>query len=170
MFKQLKTIMFATNLDDNCRAAFDIAASMAIRYQATLVLLHVLEELPSNINGRLKGLIGDEAWADITKHHADDARDVLIGKRSTSKLIQKALGQFCINAGIDDSGCDYHSREIVVTDGILVDEIVNQAVKYKSDLIIMGSREGLVSEIHIGSTIKSVMRRSHIPVMVVPPN
>jgi len=170
MFKPIQTILFATNLSENCTAAFDFAASMATRYQATLVLLHVIEKMPEYVEGRLKGLLGEMQWKEMSQSHAVNARQTLIGKKSSSKLIREALDRFCIDAGIDDASCGYHSREIVVTDGEIVEEVIEQSKKYKADLIVMGTRDGFLSDNRIGQTIKSVLRNSKIPVMVVPPH
>ena len=170
MFKPIQTILFATNLSENCRAAFDFAASMATRYQATLVLLHVTEKMPEYVEGRLKGLLGEARWKEISQSHADNARQSLIGKKSSSKLIREALDRFCIDAGIDDASCGYHSREIVVANGEIVEEVIEQSKKYKADLIVLGTRDGFLSDNRIGQTIKSVLRNSKIPVMVVPPH
>jgi nucleotide-binding universal stress UspA family protein len=170
MFKPIQTILFATNLSENCRAAFDFAASMATRYQATLVLLHVTEKMPEYVEGRLKGLLGEAHWKEISQSHADNARQSLIGKKSSSKLIREALDRFCIDAGIDDASCGYHSREIVVANGEIVEEVIEQSKKYKADLIVLGTRDGFLSDNRIGQTIKSVLRNSKIPVMVVPPH
>ena len=63
----------------------------------------------------------------------------------------------------------YHSREIVVTDGDLIDEIIEQSKNYKCDMIIMGAREGLIRETAISHIIKGVLHHSRIPVIVVPP-
>ena len=170
MLKPIRSILFATNLSENCLAAFDFAASMATRYQATLILLHVLEKMPEYIEGRLKGLLGENQWQELSQAHADNARQVLIGKKSSSKLIREALDKFCIDAGIDDASCGYHSREIVIADGEIVEEIIEQSKKYEADLIILGTRDGFLSDNRIGQTIKSILRNSKIPVMVVPPH
>ncbi len=170
MFKPIQSILFATNLSENCRSAFDFAASMATRYQATLVLLHVIEKIPEYVEGRLKGLLGEKQWQEISQSHADNARQALIGKKSSSKLIRDALDRFCVDAGIDDAACGYHSREIVVADGEIVEEVIEQSKKYNADLIVMGTRDGFLSDNRIGQTIKSVLRNSKIPVMVVPPH
>lgn len=170
MFKPIHSILFATNLSEYCRAAFDLAASMATRYQATLVLLHVVEKMPEYVEGRLRGLLGQKKWQEMSTGHADHARQALIGKKSSNKLIREALDQFCTEAGIDDASCGYHSREIVIVDGEIVEEIVAQSKKYNADLIVLGSREGFLSDNRIGQTIKAVLRNSKIPVMVVPPH
>jgi nucleotide-binding universal stress UspA family protein len=170
MLKPIQSILFATNLSENCRAAFDFAASMATRYQATLVLLHVIEKMPEYVEGRLKGLLGEKQWQEMSQSHADNARQALIGKKSSSKMIREALNRFCIDAGIDDSSCGYHSRDIVIADGEIVSEVIEQSKKYKADLIILGTRDGFLSDNRIGTTIKSILRNSRIPVMVVPPH
>lgn len=171
MFKSLKSILFATNLTPNCQPAFEFAASMAIRYQATLVLLHVLEKgIPDYVEGRLKSMLGEEQWKKMGEENTRSARDFLIGKRSPTKVVQEAMEVFCVEAGIDTDACGYHTREIVVSQGEVVDEIIAQSKKFKCDLIVMGTREGFLKSNIIGNTIKNVMRRAHTPVLVVPPS
>ncbi len=169
MFKTIESILFATNLSENCKTAFDFAGSLAARYQATIVLLHVIEKIPDYMSGRLIGLLGKQQWEAMTQNQEKDVQEALSQKRSSRKLIRTALNHFCTDAGIDDDSCGYHSREIVVSDGEVVDEIIARSIAYKCDLIIMGAREGFLVKTSIGSTIKSVLRQSKIPVLVVPP-
>jgi nucleotide-binding universal stress UspA family protein len=169
VFKPIKNILFATNLTENCLNAFHFAASLATRYQATLVLLHVIEKMPDYVEGRLKGLLGEQQWKQMTATHANEARQVLIGKQSSGRLIREALEKFCADAGIDDNSCGYHSREIVVSDGEIIEEVINQSKSYNCDLIVLGTREGFLSSNSIGPTIKGIMRQSKVPVMMVPP-
>lgn len=169
MIKPVKNILFATNLTEECLSAFDYAAAIATRFQATLVLLHVLEKMPDYIESRLKGMLGEKQWQETIASQASGAREQLIGKKSSNTMIQSALAQFCSEAGIDDNACGYHSREIVVTDGEVVHDIIQSAQDYKCDLIVLGVKEGFLSHNAIGPTIKSVMRQARIPVMVVPP-
>ena len=169
MMKSVKTILFATNLSQECMAAFDLAAAIAIRFQATIVLLHVMEKMPDYIESRLKGILGEEEWKKNIESQVSGARQQLIGKKSSNKMIQAALSQFCSEAGIDDNACGYHSREIVVTDGEVVQDILECSRSYQCDLIIMGASSGFLSNNTIGPVIKGVMRKSKIPVMMVPP-
>jgi nucleotide-binding universal stress UspA family protein len=97
----IKTILFATNLTQACRPAFDFAAILALRFQAKLIILHVIERIPDYAESRLEGLLGEEAWRELRHSQEEDARQKLIGKKSTNKLIRKALEQFCSEAGID---------------------------------------------------------------------
>jgi nucleotide-binding universal stress UspA family protein len=170
MFKTIKSILFATNLQENCRPAFDFAVSLATKYQATIVLLHVLEKrIPDYVESRLKGMLGEEEWNQIKEKHEKNVRSALIAKKSTDELIRDALEQFCNEAGIDDASCGFHSKEIVIGEGELVDEIIDKAKEYKCEMIIMGAHPGIIRETSISSVIKGVLHRSKIPVVVVPP-
>ncbi len=65
MLKPLDTILFATNLNENCRDAFDFTAVLATQFQAKIVLLHVLEKMPDYIEGRLQGMLGKEKFGTL---------------------------------------------------------------------------------------------------------
>jgi nucleotide-binding universal stress UspA family protein len=168
MIKPLKTILFATNLSEACNRAFEMAATLAIRYQATLVLLHVVEKSSDYIEGRLKALLGEAQWNNMVEALAEDAQKTLIAKRSSNTLIRDALNHFCTLAGIEDNTCDYHSREIVVSNGDVVEDILYFSKTFNCDIILLGARKGMLSETAIGGTIKSVLRKSKRPVLIVP--
>ena len=168
MLKGIKSILFATNLTQNCLPAFDFAAVLALQFQAKIVLLHVMEKIPNYAGSRLEGLLGEEQWKETLRAYEDEVRQSLIGKRSSSKLIRKALEQFCSDAGIDEASCGYQSREVVLSEGDIVDSIIENSKKHDCELIILGPHEGLLTTSTLGSTLKSVMRRSTIPVLMVP--
>ena len=77
--------------------------------------------------------------------------------------------KFCAAAGIDDAACGYHSREIVLTDGNVVEDIISQARRHRCDLIVMGAHQGIITGTSVGATVKNVLRGSKLPVLVVPP-
>jgi nucleotide-binding universal stress UspA family protein len=168
MFKDIKTILFTTNLTRNCVPAFDVAVMLALKFQAKIVLLHVLEKIPDYVEGRLAGLLGQEPWEEMLHSHETEVRQQLIGKRSSSKLVRKALEHFCTEAGIDAVSCGHQSREVVIGDGDVVESIIDNSKQHACDLIIMGGHEGYLLTTSIGATIKSVLRKSKLPVLVVP--
>ena len=169
MESPVSTILFATNLSENCIPAFDFAGSMATRYEARLLLLHVIEDMPVYVEGRLKGLFGKKEWERIKQTHEDSARQSLTGKRSTSALIRAALDRLCNDAGIEASASHGVCREVVVGHGEIVEEIIAQAEGNGADMIVLGAKEGaLLSKVSIGNTIKGVLRAAKVPVMVVP--
>lgn len=168
MREGIKTILFATDLTQKCKPAFDLAVIMALQFQAKIVILHVLEKIPDYIAGRLGGLLGEHGWNEIRRTYENETRQKLIGKRSSSKLIRKALEHYCTVAGIDDASCGYQSREVVVDDRNVVESIIENSKKHTCDLVILGGHEKPPLTKSIGSTIKSVLRKSKIPVLIVP--
>ena len=173
MIKDIKTILFATNLSENCMAAFEFASSLVIRYQASLIMLHVFEKEPEYVHRRLKRFFNDTQWDSLLEHqrkNVNKAREALIAKQSPGKIVQGALQHFCVSAGIDSDSCGYKSTETVVLYGDVVQEIITQADKFSADLIVLGARRGFISDNKVGHTIKSILRKSSVPVLIAPPN
>lgn len=168
MFKGIDTILFTTNLTRNCVPAFDVAVILGLKFQAKIVLLHVMERIPDYVEGRLEGLLGEGHYKELMQSYENEVRQKLIGKRSTSKLIQKALERFCLEAGIDEESCGYQAKDVVIEDGDVVDSILKTAKEHDCDLIIMGGHEAAFLKKSVGGNIKSVLSKAKIPVLVVP--
>ena len=169
MIKTIKSILFATDLSEKSSSAFYFAVSLGTIYQATIILLHVTEKIPDYAKKRLREWLGKEEYQKIVEEHENSIHQTLTAKKSSNSFIKTALEQFCTKAGIDDNACGYHSREIVISQGDVVDEIINQSKHYTCDLVILGGHKGFLGKTAIGSVVKDVLRRSEIPVMVVPP-
>lgn len=180
MFNPPKTILFATNMSESCLPALLFATSLASKYQAKLILFHVLEPMATSLDERLKWMLGDRykrifnksEYNEIKERRINDARRHLIGKKSNPNLIRSALDEFGEHSGIDreSTGWDPTSIEIGVVKGDVVDEIVKKAKEAKIDLIIMGARAGFLTDSAIGNTIRSVIQRAKVSVLVVPPD
>lgn len=59
-------------------------------------------------------------------------------------------------------------EEIVVEDANVAGAILNQAKKGNCDLIVSGNKKGFPEADALGGRIKELIRKSKIPVMVVP--
>ena len=154
-------------------AAFELASSIVTRYQASLIMLHVFEKEPDYVNRRLKRFFNNRQWDSLLEYQEENvnkAQEALIAKQSPGKIIQGAFQQFCVSAGIDSDSCGYQSTETVVLYGDVVQEIIGQADKFSADLIILGARRGFISDNKVGHTIKSVLRKSSVPVLIAPPD
>ena len=168
MNQGVKTILFATNLTRDCMPAFTFTVILALKFKAKMVILHVLEKLPDYAESRLEGLLGEDVWKQMRQTYENEARQALIGKRSSGKLIRKALEHITVEAGIDEDACGYESREIVIGDGNVVDNIIKHSKEHDCDLIVLGGHgSGLLSK-SVSNTVKSVLQRSRRPVLVVP--
>ncbi|MBR9981606.1 MAG: universal stress protein [Desulfatitalea sp.] len=170
MFENIKSILFATNLSPTCRAAFEAAIALASKYQAELILLHVIDrDVPMHIEEHLRAVLGPEKYAALAEEHQQDARQALIGKMSSESLLHTALRQYLEEGGIKDLNSGLRSHQIVVAEGDVVKEVLDQAKRYDCDAIVIGARKGFLKNNSIGNVVKGVMRKAKIPVLFVPP-
>ncbi|WP_027370253.1 universal stress protein [Desulfovermiculus halophilus] len=171
MIQEFTSILFATNLSEDCAQAYNLALSIATRYRAKIHILHVMDKPAEYTDNFLKGVLGEEKWNEIQQSHADAARSALIGKKPTNKLIQDTLNEFCLELG-RECGIEYNHTppQVLIREGEVVSEILNQARENACDVIIMaGKASRFGHSARIGHTIKEVLRQSKVPVLVVPP-
>jgi nucleotide-binding universal stress UspA family protein len=168
MLKPIESILFATDLTTNCQQALDFTNAMATRFQATIYLLHVIEELPGNVDGRLKDLLGRHKWEDLVNAQQANVHRSLTGKTSVNKMVRDDIQNFCKLVGIDDANFNFKSREILISQGDVAENIIAHAEENNCDLIVMGAKKGLFSKTAVSSIVKSVLKDTKIPVTVVP--
>ena len=169
MIAPVSSLLFATDLSDECKPALAEAVAVAAQYQANLVLLHVIDkDIPTQIEEHFEGMLGKEKWEALKQEHEQDARQALIGKMSPGKIGQKVLSKYCEDAGIDAESCSFTWKEVVVADRNIDRAIISEAQRYNCEIIILGSGRSFLGGNALGSTIKGVLRKSHIPVLVVP--
>ena len=169
MTTDIKKILFPTDLTKHARYAFNVAAGIASHFGATIAILHVLRGVQQRIEADLKEVLGDEKFDDFMKQREEDAREILIGKKREGMMIRQALSSFCENFSPDDPECSVAADEIVVKEGDLVKEITNQAEASGCDMIVMAYHSrNMLAEAMMGGVTRKVLRRSKIPVLLVP--
>lgn len=159
-----RTILLATNLQEYNKVAFDVASSIATHHQAKLVLLHVLEKIPKDVEARLTWLFGEEDRKKVLQSQTEKALKTLTGKSITSAIIRSALDDYCQKSGIERGV----PREIVVAEGDVVETILNNADEFDASMIVLGTHEGLFSKSSISKVVKNVLKNSKVPVVIVP--
>ena len=163
----IKKILYTTDLSWSARFAFSYALNLAGHYQASLVILHVMEEVP-DLDRKITGYISEKDWAEIQARNEDDARQQLIGKRRDSGMIRDVLNKFYENARSETDVKTFGSDEIVLERGNAVQKILEVARDRECDLIVMGTHgQGTLADAMLGSTAQRVLRRSQVPVLVV---
>jgi nucleotide-binding universal stress UspA family protein len=167
MLKPIRSILFATDLSSNCQQALDYTIAVAVRFHASIYMLYVIEKLPELVDERVKNLVGTHQWEEMINSHKMSAHKSLLGKTSTNAMVRKAIHDFCVQEGINDE--DIQSREVIISHGDIVEDIISNAEKNKCDLIVLGAHKNLFSKTSVGSTTKGVLKKSKIPVTVVPP-
>lgn len=166
---QIKKILFTTDLSQQTRHAFNYAAGLAHQYGATLTILYVMEDIPVPQSANLQAFIGGDRWKELQKSQELHVQQVLIGKKREGAMIREALGDMVTATQEELPGKTLRSEEIVVTQGDPVDCISQEAEARQVDLVIMGYHpRGRIGEAIMGSVSRSVLRRSKIPVLLVP--
>lgn len=173
MITKFTKILFPTDLSEHARYSFQYAASVAAFCKASLIILHVTgDDTPQNTRNMLSVFLGSDKMRELEDKHdenAQSARDVLIGKRQEANIVRDAMGMFYEGLKIDLVNKDVPSDEILVKKGDPVTEIFAAIKKYGCDLIVMGhGKYNLLSEAVIGSTTKSVLKKSRVPVLIIP--
>ena len=169
MGTNITKILFTTDLSENTRVAFDFAAGLACRQGADILILYVMEESSSYAGSHLAGFIGEDRWKELKESQENEARQLLIGKKREGAVIKDALNELCRVAKKELGEENVPADEILVGRGNVVDAIIDTVDDKQCDMIVMGHHiRTKLGEAVLGSTTRRVLRRSRIPVLLVP--
>ena len=159
MLPKIQKILYATDLSDNSRLAFGHAASLAKQYQAKMLVLHVIEPVNPNTYMQISSAMGESEWVNLQLDFETSLVDDL-GKK---------LRQFCEKLQTDIENVEIKTEDLLIRKGMSVDVILTTALTELADLIVMGTHGyGMVKDALMGGTARRIVRRSNIPVLVVP--
>ena len=168
MLKTIKKILFATDLSEYCQQSYEFAVSIALKLQAGITLLHVIENNPISIDVELKSLLGEDRYEKMMWKIEEETRSLLIGKRSQSKIIKTALYTLCEDTKNNNAECLLRPDEIILKKGNVVEEILSTATTKDTDLILLSLHKNIFEKGLVTKVIKSILRESKIPVLVIP--
>jgi nucleotide-binding universal stress UspA family protein len=162
-----RKILYSTDLSETGRHAFAFAASIARRYGAKLTVFHVVEP-GQDLEKSLAGYISEEVWEKIKRRNLREARNILVRRKRDNAAVINELDQLVKDEQAGSQDKPYVSYDVVVKMGNPVEEIIKQAHKGKYDLVVIGNHGyGPLKDALMGGTVRRVLSRSKIPVMVV---
>jgi nucleotide-binding universal stress UspA family protein len=171
MTQKIENILFASDLSVDMKPVFEHAVAMATYTGANLIVLHVMEEASPSAQRQVKMAFGENLYKEIRAKHKSGAQDLLIGKNVDALRIRQAIAGF-FGGDRDKSPADAESpiKKILVAEGhSIADEIVSAAVEEDCAFIVMGCRQqGLVAQAMGDKLVRKVLKRSSVPVFVVP--
>lgn len=143
--KDFKTILFANDFAETSEEVFDYALSMAKKFDAKLLIVHVINE-PVDLRGFYVPHISFE---NLEKEIAEGA--------------EKMMEKFCRT-----KVKEFTNYETFILSGIPYEEIMKKADEAQASLIVMGThgRRGL-DHMLFGSTAERVVRGAGCPVLTV---
>jgi len=147
-YPKYKKVLFCTDFSENADYAFEFAYGIAKRDEGLLYILHVIPENPQK--AYVENFITAEDLEKIQKTIQED----LVNKYR-ERYEKKIEGEITF--------------EIITRSGRADEEILEFAKKEKVDLIVIGThgRTGIEHAL-FGSVAEKVLRRSPIPVFIIP--
>jgi len=153
----IKHVLFATDDSEDALEAYQYALSIAGQYDARLTLLHVIVDTT------------DLSVFDINMGRSTSERKWLEAKR---EYLQSTRQDYTKRIK-DEYGKEYaNTDEIIVEIGIPSKIILLVAENKNCDFIVMGMRgKGrTLGDALMGDTVRRVLHRSKLPVLVVQPS
>ncbi|TNF91258.1 MAG: universal stress protein [Gammaproteobacteria bacterium] len=162
-----KSILYVTDLSEAGRVAFPHAASIANAYQAKLTVFHALDT--HDFEETIVGYISEDMWDEIKHRDLDDAKQILVQRKRDNAAIVDSVDRFCRDCISEESNNpSYVSYDIQVKAGDAVETILEEANNGSYDLMVIAKRgHGVLYGGLMGDTVRRVLRRSAIPVLVV---
>lgn len=139
----LAKLVCTVDFSSTSRLAFDYAATLAQKFSAELVVLHVIEEVP------LLTAYAGHAEVDELRHAEDSARTQLA-------------------AWLQSAGSEGIKIRVEISRGMTEDSIVEFCEREKTDMLIMGTHgRRFLDAALFGSVTHRVIRRVPCPVLLV---
>jgi nucleotide-binding universal stress UspA family protein len=158
MIPEIKKILYSTDLSPYARHAFSYAAGLANRYDASITILHVLEDISPTADSLVVNIIGHKKWAELRDRN----------EKEVLETIKSRLAQFCEDVQAELPSCPFITDKIKVKIGSPVEEILEEVENNDYDLVIMGAHgHGALSDALMGSVSRRVVRRCKLPVLIV---
>jgi len=137
------------------------AESFARFHSAVLHLIHVVPPLPE-LEGAKRGLIAAIS-AQAAAHQQRAARDLLEDRISSGKEYLEQIAANLRDAGI--------KVETAIIEGAVADRILEYAKDHDVDLVAMSPHGyGGIKRLLLGSVTDRIIRSSHTPILVLPPD
>jgi nucleotide-binding universal stress UspA family protein len=159
MLPEIKNILYATDLSKNSAFAFRYAMSLADSLDAKITIVYILPMIDSAMEVPIITQMGENRYYKLMEERS----------RETIESIKERLREFTSRELKDSKKHEERVSSILVHEGDAVDEILKTSDRLKSDLVIMGAHgKGILSHTFLGTVSDKVLRRSRIPVLVVP--
>lgn len=172
MVRKIKKILFATDLSKSSIAIFEQTVVLASQTNASIVIVHVIEDGSKGVQNRMVHLVDHELYDKNRKESQDNVRNVLIGKQRLIPIVENALRELSDNT--TDTICGQNNpvtiESIEVMYGNAAETITEIAESKNCDMIAMGySKKGSLIKTLTGTRVgRNVIQESKIPVFLIP--
>ena len=145
-FKAMKKILVPIDFSDITTDVLDYAIHQAKEDFGSITVLHVTAPNPI--------------------FPGPDAEPVMIQTYVDEELEHEKEELYAITEHIKKHGIEAHS---ILLQGSIIDSIIDEAIEMHADMIVMGKEShGLLYRTLLGTTSEGVIRRSRVPVLIIP--
>lgn len=159
MIPQIKKILYATDLSKNSVYAFRYATKIVEKYDAEMIILHVVEPIPSVAKHAMKIYVDESKWEEKIRYE----------QALAIERIKKRLEEFCKQEAEEAPQCLSQVSNILVRPGYPVEEILKAADEEDCSMIVLGTHgKGFLKQTFLGSVARAVLDRAKRPLFIVP--
>ena len=159
MTPEIKKILYATDLSPTSAYALRYALQSAKLYNAEIVIMHAFETPYHAYTPILNPYIDGKEQQRLYQERVAEAQAVI--EKRLKDVWGEELGEH--------SDYRYIVSHIEVCEGFPAEKILEAAKQFGCDMIIMGTHgKGLIANTFLGSTAKRVLRRTRLPIFIIP--
>ncbi len=148
----MKNILFPTDFSPNADNALNFAVEITRKIKGNLILFHAYSV--QLIDPNMPAEIYLSAYQEEEKS----------AKESLEELSKKI-----VDSNKDENGKNLFGTEAVVTQGLVVDEVLSMINEFKIDLVVLGTHGSSgITELILGSNTASIIEKATVPVLAVP--
>ena len=153
-------ILYATDLGKNMRPVFRHAIGIAKQYDASIVMLHVVEQLSTAAKWALEAYLPQDTDLEMSEKGA---------LKKVLTVMQERLEKFYADEMAGDPDKDNIVSDILVVIGNVAEKIQEQAEEHGVDLIVVGNHTSSgMDRGFIGSDVRRLIHITDRPTLVVP--
>ncbi|MBS1551671.1 MAG: universal stress protein [Bacteroidetes bacterium] len=150
----MKNILFPTDFSPNAENALNYAIEIARKVKGNLILFHAYSV--QLIDPNMPAEIYLSAYQEEEKSAKESLED--LSRRIT-------------DMNKDNSGNNLFTTDAIVTQGLVVDEVLSVIDDFKIDIVVMGTHGASgITELILGSNAASIIESSPAPVLAIPQN
>lgn len=160
MDRSIENILCCVGLRSDSHVVLEQAFRLSLATGAKLHVLHAVKSLDDDVMNTLRVNIRDKKTLQgLIRKRLDEARQQLEDK----------MANFWSLHGEGGESVSSWVASMEVAEGYPAKVIVGMASKLGCDLIVMASNKHGFSASYAGKVTRGVLKRSHVPVVVVPP-
>ena len=157
MLPQVKTILFACDLEDKTQESLSLVMSIAASQKAKIIFMHAIEPMNHQAQSMINNYLPIEELQALRREALNSVKDAM----------ETQITIFYENYA-DDSELPEKPEYLIIQED--ASGAIKHAVEdHKVDLVVMNSRtHSKIGQMIIGSTANKVIHQSQVPVMVIP--